>query len=288
MSTSNGATPQDHKWKKRGDDLLIEIAGWVLTTAMSAVIGVLFTQQPVKQLLGDVRFWIVTGAVTLLGGSLVHYALKTRALKKQLSILSELSRASDAAFSTLNIQCFYPVRLAECNKIIQEKIKNSSTARFFLLLGYDFAAKSSIYLPAFYEKPEGKAKVQILIASLDSPFLSRERLKSLEKDRESIRYKLAHVEEELAKLKRQIKDKGIIVDWRKHKETFLCKFHLFDDCVVFCFNATTSHNDKVSPYFVLNRNKAPALYNAFEIYFDFVWSKSLMRRNGGRKNLRDK
>jgi hypothetical protein len=268
---------QDHKWKKRADDLFIELAGSALTTVIGTGIGFLLAQQPVQHLLLDTSFWTFVIVVTLLGWGLIHFVRQSRLLKKQLTSIQEQAQVQNMQLAQFDIQYIYSNREA-CNHLIQEKIKKSSLMKFFLLIGSDFAEDSGIYMQALQDKPAGNAKIQILVSSADSPFLSERRINNIREDKENSRKQmlamLEAVEKHLVVLKRKMKRKDILIDWRKHRETFLCKFHLFDDCVIFCFNVVTSDNDKVSPYFVVQKNKEHSLYAAFQMYFDFVWSKS--------------
>lgn len=274
MAESDVRKPEETKWKKRVDDLFIELAGSAVTTIIGTGIGFLLAQKTVQQLFTEPSFWFHIVVVTLLGWGLIHFMRRSRALKKQLLSWQEREQLQNSKLTKFNIQHVYPNREA-CDPIVQEKIKSSAVIKFFLLLGSDFSGKSVAYLPAFHEKPASNARVQILISAEDSPFLSENRLKSIKKDKADIRSRLNDVKNELNKLKRKMRNKGIIVNWQEHKETLLCKFHLFDDCVIFCFNIVTSDNDKVSPYFVIQKNEEPSIYNAFEMYFDFVWSKSV-------------
>lgn len=278
MAESEGKRSDAGKWKKSGHDLFIEIVGWVLTTALTAGIGVIFAQQPIAQLFYNPSFWFHIVVVALLGWGLIYFMRRTKALKKELVNSQEKEQFNNSKLTKFNIQHIYLNREA-CDAIIQEKVKSSASIKFFLLLGSDFSGKSSAYLPAFHAKTTSNAKVQILISAEDSPFLSENRLKSIKKDKADIRSILNNVKTELNKLKKKLKNKGIVLNWQEHKETILCKFHLFDDCVVFCFNIITSDNDKVSPHFLVQKSEATSIYNAFEMYFDFVWNRSVKPRN---------
>lgn len=264
---------EDHKWKKRFDDLFIELTGSAVTTLIGTGIGFLLAQKTIQQLLVEPIFWFHIVVVTLLGWGLIHFVRRSQTLKKQFMNLQEKDQLQNSKLVKFNIQHIYPNREA-CDPIIQEKIKSSSVIKFFLLLGSDFSGKSIVYLPAFQAKPAGNAEVQILISALDSPFLSEARLKSINKDKKDIRLLLNDVKKELRKLEKKMEEKKVIINWREHKENFLCKFHLFDDCVIFCFNIVTSDNDNVSPYFVIKKNEDQSIYNAFKKYFDFVWNRS--------------
>lgn len=255
MSNSNFTTSQDNKWIKRFEDLTIELVGFLVTS----LITFLLAQKVIKFLESDAIFWLVSGFVAILGYGFFHFFRKSIRLKKKF-----------------NIQQIYPNREA-CKQIIQENIKNSSTIKLFLLIGSDFYEDSGIFKQAFQEKSVGNAKVQIIVAAPDSPFFSEKRINYIKNDkgdsRKRILSMLDTVERHLVEFKKQMRRKGIAVDWRKHKETFLCKLHLFDDCVIFCFNIATSDNDNISPYFVVQKNKN-SIYHAFDMYFDFVWNKS--------------
>jgi hypothetical protein len=276
LSNSGIATTHERKWRRRTDDLLIELIGWALTTALGALIGSLLTQQPIKQALSDARFWMFAGIVILFGGSVIHLALKSSALKRKLIELQEQSETQNGQLEKFNIQQIYPNR-ETCKQIIQEKIRNSETIKLFLLIGSDFVEDAGIFKQAFQEKPAGNAKVKIMIAAPDSPFFSEKRINYVKNDKGDSRRRILSllnaVEKHLDDFKKQMRRKGIAVDWRKHKETFLCKLHLFDDCAIFCFNIVTSDNDNISPYFIVQKNKN-SIYHAFEMYFDFVWSRS--------------
>lgn len=278
MAESEGKRSEDGKWKKRADDLFIELAGSAITTAIGTGIGFLLAQQTLRHLFSEPSFWFHIVVVTLLGWGLIHYIRLSRALQKELLNSQEKEQFNNSKLTKFNIQHIYLNR-ETCDAIIQEKIKSSSSIKLFLLLGSDFSGKSSAYLSAFHAKVASNAKVQILISAEDSPFLSENRLKSIKKDKTDIRSTLNNVKTELNKLKKKLKNRGIIFNWQEHKETILCKFHLFDDCVIFCFNIRTSDNDKVSPHFLVQKSEAPSIYNAFVMYFDFVWSRSVKPQN---------
>jgi hypothetical protein len=277
-TSSSVPTSQERKWRKRGEDLLIELIGFFLTTFIAFVVA----QKFIKGLVSEASFWIFIAVLllSLAGWSLVHFFRKATTLERRLKALQIDNTRNEIQnyLAKFNIQSIYPNRV-ECNKIIQEKIKQSSTIRFFLLIGSELAEKRGIYAPAFQEKEKGDANVQILIVSPNSPFLSTQRINAIREDgKKSRKFMLntgKHVEERLRVLQDEMKRKGITLEWRKHSETFLCKFILFDDAVIFCFNIVTSDNDKISPYFVIQRSNEHSIYNAFKMYFDLVWSRSV-------------
>ncbi|GEM_PF-4801172 len=277
MAIEHVPVPRERKWRKRFEDLLIELIGFSLTTFITFVVA----QQFINRLVSDASFWIFIAVllVSLVGWGLVHFLRKSIALEKQLETV-QIDAVRDEIQNYLmkfNIQKIYPNRL-ECNEIIRDKIKKSSLIRIFQLIGSELVEKRGIYLPAFEEKEKDKVNVQILIVSPNSPFLSMQRINTIpgdgKKRRKQMLKDINRVETRLRELQDQMKLKGIILDWRRYSESFLCKFILFDDAVIFCFNIVTSDNDKVSPYFVIQKNKEYSIYNAFKMYFDFVWSKS--------------
>lgn len=179
-----------------------------------------------------------------------------------------------------NIECIYENLNSECIADMKDHLAKARKVKIFVLRGLnDFGTKRSCFRDTLEEK-RSSDEVKILFSSAESKFLSKDRLEKLKKSKSSMEANLKQVEDALANIRRN----GINIEWRRHTETYLCKFYLFEyqindknneQMAFVSFNIKHRRDDKFSPYYKINNKSNSSLYNAFDRYFDYIWESSM-------------
>ncbi|MBN1683855.1 MAG: hypothetical protein JW855_00205, partial [Gammaproteobacteria bacterium] len=173
--------------------------------------------------------------------------------------------------SDLGIICTYK-NLDECKNDIRADFIKAHHIDLLLQIGQQElgANTASFFYPLIEEgKVSPNTSIRVLRASIDSPFLSKERALSRGK---SDRYdRWAMQLDNLCNVIKHLSKKVNITD-RKHKEPFLWRIFIFDDIVYLSAYLYKSKNDNQAPVYKIKDGKN-SLYIIFKKYFETLWLK---------------
>ena len=173
----------------------------------------------------------------------------------------------------LGIVKAYPC-LESAGPDMQEDMEKSTISALLLQIGRKElgATTESFFYEILRDSEQPGRKVRILHASLDSPFLSRQRAQyrgSPEKFGEwqaGVKNVREHIKvlQELGRCK--------IVS-REHKEPFLWRIFIFDDVVYVSAYIHPRKNDALATVYKIKKGKPNSLYSVFCKYFEYLWRK---------------
>ena len=203
------------------------------------------------------------GASVLIGSLLVTFT-KNRVMTYSRDIGKKYMEERTGIAEVFN-------NLESCKTDMQAEFKKANNIRLLLQIGRREIGESdaSYFGVLAREKNQPNAKIRVLRASKESPFMSEERAKvrgaNIRRWREDIR-RLAN---EIDILRDEL---GIKIEDREHSEPFLWRIFLFDDVAYISAYLHQSDNDQKAVVYKLIKSEK-SLYAIFDKYFEYLWAK---------------
>lgn len=151
---------------------------------------------------------------------------------------------------------------------MKREFAKAKTVKFLLQIGrYEFGGgKPSNFYQLALEKSETDAVIRVLHASIDSPHLSEQKSKQLKRNYLIWKENIKQIKTQL----KILKDSGVNLEAREHKEPFLWRLFIMDDVAyVSGYFHQTKNDEKATVYKFKNHDSS--LFKIFDKYFDILW-----------------
>jgi hypothetical protein len=162
---------------------------------------------------------------------------------------------------------------------ILDQVRTSNTSRVFLQIGKTVLGGTTSFYDYLGKVMNPEAKIRILYASLDSPYLSERIAYERNSDYKEWKADLEHAINKIANLME--KNRGALRG-RQHTEGYVWRLFIFDDMAYVQPYLFPRDNSDSAPVLKIARLKSfsdnkeensSSLYRAFANYFDFKWDE---------------